>query len=178
MSSDPTCTTYSPSYFLGHLTAFQSLSYLTWKTGIMVYTTQGCDNELARGYEALTSLWVGIYKWYLSIRQVAGRQITFPFILHLLVTPYWQLLSRFTTNNRCLKCSSPALPFFYWSIIALQCCISFCYKKVNQVCAYGYPLPPDPPPHLPHPTCRPSQSAGLTSLYLRQLPTSYQFYTW
>ena len=151
MSLDPTCTSYSLAYFLGQFTTFQSLSYLTQKTGIMVYTTQGCcDNELAREYEALTQ--AGMWQVFTSGVFPLGRlqeDKCLPFHPpspgYSILTGTWQVY----VNNCCLKCTSPPLSFFYWSIIALQCCIRFCYNKVNQLEVYIYPLPPDPPSHLP-----------------------------
>lgn len=60
------CTTYSLAYYFERqFTTFQSLSHLTWKTGIMVYSTQGCcDHELAREYEVLTQ--AGMWKVFTS----------------------------------------------------------------------------------------------------------------
>ena len=40
---------------------------------------------------------------------------------------------------------------FYWTIIALKYCVSFCCKT-NQLHVYIYPLPLEPPSHPHHST--------------------------
>ena len=61
------------------------------------------------------------------------------------------------------------LTFFNWSIIAVQCCFSFCYTTALVSYIYMYipsllSLPPTPPPA--HPS-RSSQSTRVSSLWYR-----------
>ena len=66
---------------------------------------------------------------------------------------------------------------YNWSIIALQCFVSFCYTTKSISYLYTY-IPSllnlvlsHPPPSF-HP-CRSSQRTKLSSLVILQLPTSY-----
>ena len=70
--------------------------------------------------------------------------------------------------------------FFYWSIIALQYCISFCYRIKWISCKYTYipfllslPSTPHHPTPLGH-----HRALSWAPCAIRQLPISYLFYTW
>ena len=99
-----------------------------------------------------------------------------------------------------MEASSFLFIYFYWNIIALQCCVSLCYKmKWISICMcvcvcmytyiyiyiYMYPLPPEPP--FPSPPPPPPhhltplghhRTPGWAPCAIQQLPTSYLLYTW
>ena len=71
--------------------------------------------------------------------------------------------------------------FFNWGIVALQCCVSFCYTMNWISYMYTYipsllDLPPTPTPnptHLGH-----HRAPSWAPCVIQQVPTSYLFYTW
>ena len=72
----------------------------------------------------------------------------------------------------------------YWSIIALQWCVSFCFitKLISYtytICSHISSLLHFPPSHPPHPTPLGGHKAPSWSpCAMRLLPTSYLFYIW
>ena len=69
--------------------------------------------------------------------------------------------------------------FFNWSLVALQCCVSFCCNEVSQLSAHKTP-PPGPASHSHSPShpSRSSQNKKLGSLSIEHVPSSYVLYTW
>ena len=72
----------------------------------------------------------------------------------------------------------------YWSIIALQWCVSFCVitkwiSYTYTICSHISSLLHVPPSHPPHPTLLGGHKAPSWSpCAMRLLPTSYLFYIW
>ena len=72
----------------------------------------------------------------------------------------------------------------YWSIIALQWCVSFCFitkwiSYTYTICSHISSLLHLPPSHPPHPTPLGGHKAPSWSpCAMRLLPTSYLFYIW
>ena len=69
------------------------------------------------------------------------------------------------------------LYFFNWSIVTLQCCVSFycSSKRIGRVYTH---IPSFSSPTTPSHPKRSSQSTGRGCLCLQNVPTSYVVYTW
>ena len=75
------------------------------------------------------------------------------------------------TSGIWLMASLSCFPFFQWHIVALQCCISFCYtaKRINQIYAsISYPL--DFLPLSPH------RAWSRVPRAMQEVPTGHLFY--
>ena len=62
---------------------------------------------------------------------------------------------------------------FYWSVVALQCCVKFrLYSKMNQLYIYICPLPFGLPSHFGH-----HRALSRVPCVIQYVLTSYLFYT-
>ena len=83
-----------------------------------------------------------------------GKSHKFSF---LLINFYWSIVDLQCYVSFCCTAKWIRFGFFlhlYWSVIAIQCCVSFCCISESAICIHisSYALPLEPPSHPPYPT--------------------------
>ena len=147
--------------------------------------------------------WVAIYEWnysiwhlfnfvrnYQTVFQSGCSNFTFPSVwdfwfLHILTNTWyvwcWVVFFLFFFFKGQYFIYLIFFKHLYWSIIALQWCVSFCF--ITKWISYTYTSIPIPLPscvsHPPYPTPLGGHKAPSWSpCAMRLLPTSYLFYVW
>ena len=136
------------------------------------------------------------YKYYLANFTVIPKAKcvikftnNFSFVIPILQMSYrlmsnWSVKSAFSPTRLLTNTNIFFFKHLYWSIIALQWCVSFCFT--TKWISYTYTIRSHfssllhlPPSHPPHPTPLGGHKAPSWSpCAMRLLPTSYLFYIW